>query len=183
MNLMNSGLYTLKKSQKTWRSAAVAAVASACALSMTACAADAAAPGAAAEAPGTIPATAAAASPVGDASRAALACKATSNCVNSFDTSGLAPLRFAGTSAQAMQALRATLAAFPQATILQADALSMEVVFTTFLGFRDAVDFRVDAQAQRIDYRSRSLLGKYDFGKNRSRMTEFSARFHERAAH
>ncbi|WP_170094753.1 DUF1499 domain-containing protein [Simplicispira suum] len=100
--------------------------------------------------------------------------------MNSFGTSGLGPLRFEGTPTQAMEALRATLAKFPQAKIVKTDALSMEVVFTTFLGFRDLVDFRVDAEAQRIDYRSRSLVGKYDFGKNRSRMAEFSTQFEAR---
>ena len=82
-----------------------------------------------------------------------------------------------------MEALRATLAQFPQAKILKVDTLSMEVMFTTFLGFRDLVNFRIDAEAQRIDYRSRSLVGKYDFGKNRSRMAAFSERFEAGAKH
>lgn len=127
-----------------------------------------------------VPAAPPVASPATDATRAALACKVTSNCVNSFGTSGLGPLSFEGTPTQALEALRATLAKFPQAKIVKTDALSMEVVFTTFLGFRDLVDFRVDAEAQRIDYRSRSLVGKYDFGKNRSRMAEFSTQFEAR---
>lgn len=109
--------------------------------------------------------------------RTALACTVPSNCVNSFDSSGLAPLRFEGPPAQALAALRATLAEFPEAKIIQTDALSMEVVFTTAVGFRDLVDFKIDAQAQRIDYRSRSSFGLYDFGKNRSRMTAFASRF------
>ena len=113
--------------------------------------------------------------------RAALACPSHSNCVNSLDTSDLGPLPFAGSPADAMAALRATLKAFPEAQVVKADALSMEVIFTTFLGFRDAVDFRIDAQAQRIDYRSRSLVGRYDFGKNHSRMAAFSEKFKERA--
>ncbi len=127
------------------------------------------------------PATAPAASHTASESRAALACPSTSNCVNSFDTSGLGPLRFEGIPKEAVEALRATLAEFPQAKIVKADALAIEVVFTTMLGFHDMVDFRIDAQAQRIDYRSRSKVGKYDFGKNRSRMAEFSSRFEERA--
>lgn len=112
-----------------------------------------------------------------DEVRSALACTVPSNCVNSFDSSGLAPLRFKGTPAQAQAALRATLAEFPEATIVKADDLFMEVVFTTPVGFKDRVDFKIDAQAKRIDFRSRSSFGLYDFGKNRSRMTAFSARF------
>ncbi len=114
-----------------------------------------------------------------DAKGAALACAVPSNCVNSLDSSGLGPLRFEGPPAQAIAALRTTLAEFPEAKIVTADALSMEVVFTTPLGFKDLVDFKINAQAQRIDYRSRSSFGLYDFGKNRSRMSAFSARFEQ----
>ena len=113
-------------------------------------------------------------------SRTALACTLPSNCVNSLD-SGLAPLRFQGTPIQALDALRATLAEFSEAKIVKADGVSMEVVFTTPVGFKDIVDFRVDAQAQRIDYRSRSSIGLFDFGKNRSRMSEFSKRFEQKS--
>jgi uncharacterized protein (DUF1499 family) len=53
----------------------------------------------------------------------------------------------------------------------------MEVTFITPAGFRDQVNFRIDPQAQRIDFRSRSSFGLFDFGKNRSRMQEFVMRF------
>ena len=112
-------------------------------------------------------------------SRTALACTLPSNCVNSLDSNGPGPLRFWGTPAQALAALRATLAKFHEAKILKADGLSMEVVFTTTVGFQDLVDFRIDAQAQRIDYRSRSSFGLFDFGKNRSRMSAFATRFEQ----
>ena len=125
------------------------------------------------------PATSADTSAAMDETRSALACTVSSNCVNSFDSSGLAPLRFEGAPAQAQAALRATLAEFPEATIVKADDLSMEVVFRTPMGFKDLIDFRINAPAKRIDYRSRSSFGLYDFGKNRSRMTAFSAKFEE----
>ena len=86
-------------------------------------------------------------------------------------------MRYEGTASQALTILRATLAEFPEAQIVRTDEISLEAVFTTPLGFRDLVDFRIDAQAQRIDYRSRSSFGLFDFGKNRSRMTALSARF------
>lgn len=113
--------------------------------------------------------------------RAALACTLPTNCVNSFDSAGLGPLRYEGSSAQGLAVLRATLTEFPEAQIVSADGLSLEAVFTTPLGFRDRVDFRIDAQARRIDYRSRSSFGLFDFGKNRSRMSAFSARFERNA--
>jgi len=88
-------------------------------------------------------------------------------------------MRYVGTPAQALAVLQATLAEFPEAQIVKTDGLYLEVVFTTALGFRDLVDFRIDAQAQRIDFRSRSSIGLFDFGKNRSRMSAFSARFEQ----
>jgi len=39
------------------------------------------------------------------------------------------------------------------------------------------VDFQIDPAAERIDFRSRSLLGLFDFAKNRSRMQDFALRF------
>ena len=39
--------------------------------------------------------------------------------------------------------------------------------------------FRIDPDAQRIDFRSRSLFGLFDWGKNRSRMQEFKTRFEQ----
>ncbi len=80
-----------------------------------------------------------------------------------------------------MAVLQATLKTFPEATIVRAGPLSLEVVFTTPVGFKDQVDFQIDAQALRVDFRSRSLLGLFDFGKNRSRMQEFAARFDKQA--
>ena len=108
-----------------------------------------------------------------------LACPHPGNCVSSQGSGGLAPLAFSGTPAQAMVLLQATLKTFPEASIVRTEPLAMEVIFTTLVGFRDQIDFIIDSQAKRIDFRSRSLLGLYDFGKNRSRMQEFRTRFEQ----
>jgi len=105
-----------------------------------------------------------------------LACSLPSNCVSSLDGAP-PPLLFAGTPAQAMERLHKTLVSFPQARIVRAETLGLEVVFITPAGFQDRVDFRIDPSQQRIDYRSRSTLGLYDFGKNSLRMAIFAARF------
>lgn len=112
-----------------------------------------------------------------EASGSDLACSLPSNCVNSLSNDGPAPLRFEGTPEGAMMALKATLGSFPEASIESAEGNAMVVIFTTAVGFKDRVDFRIDAPRQRIDFRSRSLLGLYDFGKNRSRMNAFAMRF------
>jgi uncharacterized protein (DUF1499 family) len=110
-----------------------------------------------------------------------LACTLPSNCVNSLGTGGLVPLRYVGTPAHALAMLQATLTTFPEATVVRSEPLAMEVIFTTRIGFRDQVDFRIDPQAPRIDFRSRSLFGLFDWGKNRSRMQEFTTRFEQQA--
>ena len=110
-----------------------------------------------------------------------LTCTISSNCVNSLGTGGMAPLRYVGVPEQAMAMLRATLGTFPEASIVRSEPLKIEVGFTTPAGFRDQVDFRIDPQAQRVDFRSRSLFGVFDWGKNRSRMQEFTARFEQQA--
>lgn len=112
------------------------------------------------------------------AASAALSCPSTSNCVNSLGGAGsLPPLRFSGSAEDGKGRLLRTLAAFPEAGMVSNEALQVEAVFTTFLGFRDQVLFRIDAAGQRIDFRSRSNVGRYDFGKNRARMQAFTDRF------
>jgi uncharacterized protein (DUF1499 family) len=106
-----------------------------------------------------------------------LTCQLPGNCVNSFESAGLAPLSFEGTAADAVALLQATLATFPEATINSTQAFYLEATFTTKMGFRDQVEFMINEAEKRIDFRSRSKFGLYDFGKNRSRMREFSTRF------
>jgi uncharacterized protein (DUF1499 family) len=105
----------------------------------------------------------------------ALACTLPSNCVSSMN--GAPALRFEGTPAQALEQLRTTLASFPEARIVRAEGLVLEAVFTTPAGFKDVVGFQINPAQQRIDYRSGSTFGLYDFGKNRSRMQVFAERF------
>ena len=109
--------------------------------------------------------------------RSALACTLPSNCVDSVGTDGPAPLKFSGTPQQALARLESTLKTFAEAQVVHREALAVQVIFTTSMGFRDQVDFQIDPAAQRIDFRSRSLFGLFDFGKNRSRMQAFAQRF------
>jgi len=108
-----------------------------------------------------------------------LSCTLPTNCVNSRTSGGLAPMHFAGTGAQGLALLQATLASFPEATVRRQDESMITAVFTTAAGFRDDVIFLLDPQQQTIDFQSRSGFGLYDFGKNRSRMQAFTARFAE----
>lgn len=107
----------------------------------------------------------------------AMACPDSPNCVNSLGVGGLAPLAYTGSAEQGLARLRATLAGFGEARIERADAMSLTTIFTTRLGFRDEVVFVLDPAQPVIHFRSRSLLGYYDFGKNRSRMQAVAERF------
>lgn len=108
---------------------------------------------------------------------ARLACPGSPNCVNSLGAGGLAPLAYAGRPDEGMARLRAALAGMDEARIEAADAVSLTVIFTTRLGFRDEAVFVLDPLQPIIHFRSRSLLGYYDFGKNRSRMAAVAERF------
>ena len=92
-------------------------------------------------------------------------------------SAGLPALRYRGTLEEGTRALKTTLAGFAEARIVREGASDIGTMFTTPSGFRDEVDFSIDPSAGRIDFRSRSLLGLFDFGKNRARMLEFAARF------
>lgn len=110
-----------------------------------------------------------------------LSCALPSNCVSSL-ADDPAPLRFDGTAERGVELLRLTLESFPEAKIVRSEGLALEVIFTTRIGFQDQVDFRVQPNGGRIDYRSRSLFGLYDWGKNRSRMAEVNERFAQKVA-
>ena len=105
-----------------------------------------------------------------------LTCALPTNCVTSQGDDP-APLRYEGAAERGHALLRATLESFPDAKIVRTESLAIEVVFTTWMGFEDQVDFRVHPQGGRIDYRSRSLVSLFDWGKNRSRMDEVRERF------
>ena len=125
----------------------------------------------------TLLASCAAQGPVPPGDRKAPACTLPGSCVDSLGMGGLTPLKFRGTPAQAQAQLELTLKTFPEAKISHRETLTTQAIFTTPAGFRDQVDFQFDPVAQSIDFRSRSLFGLFDFGKNRSRMEEFAKRF------
>jgi uncharacterized protein (DUF1499 family) len=109
-----------------------------------------------------------------------LPCETTSNCVNST-SEGLAPMVYTGDAARGLALLKATLAHFPEATLTASGPLRLALIFRTTLGFKDEVIFVLDPAGQRIQFRSRSLMGRYDFGKNRSRMVAVVAQFQAEA--
>ena len=106
-----------------------------------------------------------------------LSCSLPTNCVTTFGNHEIAPLRFNGSAEVGLAQLRATLATFPEATITSIGDNFIEAIFTTPAGFKDVVLFQVDAIEKKINFRSRSTFGLYDFGKNKVRMVAFADRF------
>jgi hypothetical protein len=84
-------------------------------------------------------------------------------------------------AARGLTLLKATLAHFPEATLTASGPLRLALIFRTTLGFKDEVIFVLDPAGQRIQFRSRSLMGRYDFGKNRSRMVAVVTQFQAEA--
>jgi uncharacterized protein (DUF1499 family) len=111
-----------------------------------------------------------------------LTCTLISNCVDSMGAFAIGQLRYEGNTAKGMTILKSTLATFSEASIVASSDSTLEAVFTTGIGFKDQVQFVIDPAGEKINFRSRSNIGLYDFGKNRSRMDEFTARFNQQRA-
>ncbi len=108
-----------------------------------------------------------------------LHCTHPGNCVSSVGQWAVPPLEAFGTAPQAREALLRALAASPEARIVREEPLYVDVIFTTTLGFKDQVEFIIDPQGRRIDFRSRSQVGLWDIGMNRRRIGALRARFEQ----
>lgn len=101
-------------------------------------------------------------------------CGTKPNCVSSQSTSarhGIEPFGLDGSGPAAIRKLRAIIADLPRTTIIQADDRYLHAAFKSRLfGFVDDVEFLADAEAGRVEVRSASRLGYYDFGVNRRRV-------------
>jgi uncharacterized protein (DUF1499 family) len=108
--------------------------------------------------------------------------KSTPNCVSSQADPAdsvhyIAPIRFQGTSADAMAAVRKAIDAMERATVVRQDANYLYAEFRSrLLGFVDDVEFTHDDKAGVIHVRSASRLGRRDFGVNRARVESLRAR-------
>ncbi len=90
----------------------------------------------------------------------------------------IAPLRFTGDPAAAMQKLSALVAATEGTQVITSrpDYLYAQAT-TRLMKFTDDVEFYVDAPASVIQVRSASRVGKGDMGVNRARIEALRARF------
>jgi uncharacterized protein (DUF1499 family) len=73
--------------------------------------------------------------------------------------------------ANAQNSIRELIQSIPEAKIIQDDPGYIHAEFSSrFFKFVDDVEFVLDAETRRIDYRSASRTGYYDFGVNRRRL-------------
>jgi len=88
------------------------------------------------------------------------------------------PLRFAGDGEQALRRLEKLVGGLERVRIVERreDYLRAEAS-SRWMGFRDDVEFWLDAPAGRVHFRSASRLGRSDLGVNRARMENIRARW------
>jgi uncharacterized protein (DUF1499 family) len=87
------------------------------------------------------------------------------------DYARIEPLRFTGDAVIAMNRLRDVLKAWPGATIVEDRPDYIAVEFETrWLRFVDDAEFLLDPAERVIDVRSKSRLGRNDYGVNRKRI-------------
>lgn len=108
-------------------------------------------------------------------------CPSSPNCVSSRDPDParrVDPIRFTGDPASAWSRLRKVIVGMKGARITEEKVGCLHAEFRSALfGFVDDVKFRMDEAAGRIDVRSASRTGYFDFGVNRRRVKEIWERF------
>lgn len=103
------------------------------------------------------------------------------NCVSSRAEKAsrrVDPILFRGDPASAWSRLRLVVASMKGARVTKEKAGYLHAEFrSTWFGFVDDVELWLDEEAQRIDVRSASRTGYFDFGVNRRRVEEIRKRF------
>lgn len=106
-------------------------------------------------------------------------CPASPNCVSSQSTDkdhAVEPIRFSGTSAEAMADLKKVLSGMSRARIVTATGTYLHAEFTSALfRFVDDVEFWFDESAKTVHLRSASRVGSSDLGVNRKRVEDLQA--------
>jgi uncharacterized protein (DUF1499 family) len=107
------------------------------------------------------------------------------NCVSTQSTEPsqrMPALRFEGEAAPVRAAILEVLAELPRVQVVEAGGDYVHALFTTFVfRFVDDVEFSIDPDAKRVDFRSASRVGRSDLGTNRRRMKKLSRLLEKRA--
>ncbi|REK05559.1 MAG: DUF1499 domain-containing protein [Planctomycetota bacterium] len=110
-------------------------------------------------------------------------CPDSPNCVcteATDDEHKIEPLSFEGPPEEAMARLKRVIESLPRTKIVTEKPGYVHVEFTTLIfRFVDDVEFALDEEAGKIDFRSASRVGYSDLGTNRRRMETVRAKFNE----
>jgi len=111
-------------------------------------------------------------------------CGTKPNCVSSQSTSErhrTEPFRLDGSGPAAIKKLQTIISALPGTTIIEADDLFLHAEFKSRLfGFVDDVAFLANEKEGRVEVRSASRTGYYDFGVNRRRVEQLRRLYKEK---
>jgi uncharacterized protein (DUF1499 family) len=103
------------------------------------------------------------------------------NCVstNTTEESKRMPaIPFEGSAEEAMKRLLVIIGELPRTKVINQTGDYLYVEFSSLIfGYIDDVEFLVDAENNKIDFRSASRVGYSDLGANRKRMKTISERF------
>jgi uncharacterized protein (DUF1499 family) len=110
-------------------------------------------------------------------------CPDTPNCVSTRAENAakaMVPLTFSMTSRDAQRKLRQVIESLPRTRIVREEPGYLHAEFRSrIFGFVDDVEFVIDDETRRIDFRSASRVGSYDFRANRRRMEDICRRLVE----
>jgi len=108
-------------------------------------------------------------------------CPDSPNCVSSLSEDRphhVAPLTYSATFEEAREKLISVISSMKRSKIATSESNYLQVTFTSSLfRFVDDVEFLFDDERKRIDVRSASRTGYYDFNVNRRRVEEIRKRF------
>lgn len=105
------------------------------------------------------------------------------NCINSQSDSArhwIEPLRYRGSTVQAIAAVREVLAELPRVTVVETSESYLHAECRTpLMGFIDDLEFYCDEATRTIHLRSASRLGYWDFGVNARRIEAIRKRLQQ----
>ena len=108
-------------------------------------------------------------------------CPKTPNCVSSLepkDKHYVQPLRYTGKKELAYQKLVELIESDPRARIVAKEPNYLKVEFkSAIFGFVDDAEFLFSSNQSKIEVRSASRVGYYDFGVNRRRIEQIRESF------
>lgn len=108
-------------------------------------------------------------------------CSSAPHCVSSQAPGDsdryISPFTYTSSPSIARSALIAALSKAKSARLVTRDPQFMHATFTSTLGFVDDVTFLIQPDGERIDVKSSSRIGYYDFGVNRNRVKRLHKAF------